>query len=292
MLAAFFAVQAATYLQSGKILDFATIMRAQKLFYETGFFMLPMEPGHGWLLPIIVYALALIKSFNLLPFLKEKDAYFTPPRAALYFVFAFIGLGIFIYYQGRSHPMTLQGVVFPAVCLLAFFAQEYLDKLHATAQNDIFRRIWAYRVCVIAAFFIFYGGVGVALLCGPMPARIRTDMRSSTEALMIKQAVDLIRQRAGERKKDIIALPSSVLYSELGEVDTLPFPVSIDWILKSDYKKIYSYLASSENLLVLDKNTALTLNYYQEDDEFTKILGRYKRTAANGEFFIFEKQGQ
>jgi hypothetical protein len=188
--------------------------------------------------------------------------------------------------------MTLQAVVFPAVCLLAFFAQEYLEKLRAAAQNDIFRKIWSYRVCVIMAFFIFYSGVGVALLCGPMPERVRADMRSSKEALAIKQAADFIRQRAGARKKDIIVFPSSILYSELGEADTLPFPEFIDWIFKSDYKKIYSYLASSENILVLDENTAFQLHYYQEDDEFTKILGRYKWPAESGKFFIFERLEQ
>jgi hypothetical protein len=90
------------------------------VFYQYGGMMLPMPPNHPWMLVIALYVLTLAKAtWSLLH--RENSS-----RQQLMLVTAVLGTGLFTYYQGRSHDNNLTLVCWPAILLLALYADDLL----------------------------------------------------------------------------------------------------------------------------------------------------------------------
>jgi hypothetical protein len=112
------------FLKSGQWPDPELALHYQKLFYITGFFMLPMpHPPAEWcvaLAPLIVTLVLFgrrIDGGNFDP-LYERAAYL-----------AILGIGLFSYYSGRSHVLVLLLCCWPSIILLFCL----LDRLPARA---------------------------------------------------------------------------------------------------------------------------------------------------------------
>lgn len=88
--------------------DLSLSLQHQKIFYEIGFFMLPMRITHSWVAWAAVIMAAL--SFGIWPLSTQvRDDRHLALRSTL-FGWAVLACGLFSYYQGRSHDW-----VFPAV---------------------------------------------------------------------------------------------------------------------------------------------------------------------------------
>lgn len=93
------------------------------VFYQYGGMMLPLPADHPWMLVIALFVFTLAVAAYLL--LRRAAC----PRRQLQLVTAILGIGLFIYYQGRSHDNNLTMVIWPAVVLLALYADELLSGL-------------------------------------------------------------------------------------------------------------------------------------------------------------------
>lgn len=98
-------------LKGGEWPDVTMYWRHQKVFYEIGFFMLPMRLMHSWVAWAAVIMAAL--SFGIWALSAPDRASRQPIRSTL-FGWAVLGCGLFSYYQGRSHDW-----VFPVVLPIA-----------------------------------------------------------------------------------------------------------------------------------------------------------------------------
>jgi hypothetical protein len=104
----------AIFLQHGALPPLHDSLAYQKIFYLFGFFMLPMPLLHPWNLVVLSYLIGLSTSVQaLLTTGTDRN------RAAMALFISVLGIGLFSYYQGRSHDFNLIHVLYPAILLWA-----------------------------------------------------------------------------------------------------------------------------------------------------------------------------
>jgi hypothetical protein len=119
----FFALLA---LQAGAPLNLSWLFAPQKLFFGLGLTMLPMPRlVHPWMALLAVYLLGLVVSIHS----WTKN----PARQCqdLVFYLSVLGLGLFYYYQGRSHVLNLVSVGWPAMLIAGILADQHLRAIRA-----------------------------------------------------------------------------------------------------------------------------------------------------------------
>lgn len=110
------------YWQSGQWPQWSSFIHYQAAFYYSGFFMLPMpREVHFWMLLVAIYLAGLILGIGRSRGYLSHDGF--RPLAML----SILGIGLFSYYQGRSHDHNLVWVSWPAILILLILAQVALD---------------------------------------------------------------------------------------------------------------------------------------------------------------------
>lgn len=133
-------LESITFIRTGHIINIIDLFSSQIVFYGSGFYMLKMNLFDFWLILVSVYCIALFKSLKKLKFMKFKDNYPDDEKYMTYFILSILGMGIFSYYQGRSHASILPLVIYPAVIVLGIFLEqlylinikEYIIKIKRT----------------------------------------------------------------------------------------------------------------------------------------------------------------
>jgi hypothetical protein len=103
------------FVTTGEFIVPNSLFKYQELYYSSGYYMLPMPMFHPWNIVILVYLVGLIFSLSKI-FNKEKSN-----RDSTIIFLSVFGLGIFTYYQGRSHDRVLPLVIWPFLILITIF---------------------------------------------------------------------------------------------------------------------------------------------------------------------------
>lgn len=153
IIAAFFGV---LILKSGELLNFSWLFKYQKIFYGLGFGMLPMPRQiHPWISILGVYLVGVLVSLN--SWLQNSAR----KRMDTIFYLSMLGVGLFIYYQGRSHDFNLIAVCWPAVMIALILTDETIRAVRAKIlqTRQIFLPIFTvgfFLTCSVT--FISHGG--------------------------------------------------------------------------------------------------------------------------------------
>lgn len=116
-------------------ISFGRLFEMQRMFYMTGFNMLPMPlTPHPWMAVMGVYVAALVLT---LPVILRTGLQCSPRRMLALYI-AVIGIGLFTYYQGRSHDRVLPAVVWPAI-LCCFLACDWCLSADSAKQRSAIR---------------------------------------------------------------------------------------------------------------------------------------------------------
>lgn len=129
--------------------DLSMSWRHQKVFYEIGFFMLPMRVMHSWVAWAAVIMAAL--SFGIWPLSTQfRDGRHMALRSTL-FGWAVLTCGLFSYYQGRSHDWAFPVVLpFPLALVGVAIARLALP----TAYDSDAQHKWRIASGVLTASFV------------------------------------------------------------------------------------------------------------------------------------------
>ncbi|MCY2993460.1 MAG: hypothetical protein NTY19_37115 [Planctomycetota bacterium] len=127
--------------RSGQIPSLESYSRYQRIFYGNGFCLSPMNPREFWQPVILVYVATV---FFCLRQLWKRRATST---CSWYLFVALYGLGIFTYYQARSHVHGLGNVCYPSVILSCFLFWDCLHQVRTwdwrkTARSPLLRYNW------------------------------------------------------------------------------------------------------------------------------------------------------
>ncbi len=106
------------------------LFESQRIFYLRGLNMLPMPLSpHPWMAVLGVYVATLVLT---LPCILQNGIQSSRKRMFALYI-AIIGMGLFSYYQGRSHDCVLTAVVWPAV-ICCFLSCDWCLSANSTKQ--------------------------------------------------------------------------------------------------------------------------------------------------------------
>jgi hypothetical protein len=119
-------------LRSGQFPELSELTAYQQRFYLLGVTMLPLPVFEWWQVPALFYVgvgfYCVRRSF-------ARDA---APDNPWYFFIALVGLGIFSYYQGRSHALNILHIVHPAALLCCLLTVDMQRRLGAVRWREAF----------------------------------------------------------------------------------------------------------------------------------------------------------
>lgn len=262
----------------GTLPHIASFLAYQKYFYISGFAMIPMPAVHLWILTILVYGLGLLLS--LAPLIERTPSEEAKPRLTLTFLISILGVGLFSYYQGRSHNYVLTAVWYPAFLLLTMWGDRLLSQIEE--RRIPWRRLVGPQILLGAVVLLFSSSL-VGLLAGyPRmieQARVRFEEAVAPSRPIEENLALLARHhKAGER---LLALSynSGVYYLATGTAPSLKVAGLSETILRRDYREIEGLLEKKAfDLVALDRG----LFYYNAQINqalFFKLIQHYYPVA-------------
>ena len=273
-----------TYARSGVFPNMMDAFFGQSVFTSAGFFMLPMPMIHQWLLLVSLYAFALVKSIRNLAFMRKGEADMPVEVSARYFMCAVAGMGLFVYYQGRSHKDVFISLLWNGLLLLTMFMQEYLFcRAHAPQKNvkRLYTAKFLFASALVVLFAAFY-------LFNIVDSRMLTFAK--TKSTVNGSSTHLSRQEPFAREiyqttgvlPDLIFDPAALLYARLDVPQTAAIPERCDWFSYEECDKVIDYLCTSDKPFLI------------EEQDFDLLMKRApvrlpKALAQN--FVLCEKRG-
>ncbi|MFH1541826.1 MAG: hypothetical protein ABIE84_01905 [bacterium] len=228
-------------LRSGLYPDFSLLMYFQNIYGNWGFGMLPINPFHPWHFLIITYMIGLV--IGILSLLKSERQ----KNIEMIFYLSLTGLGLFVYYLGRSHILNLFPISYPAIILITLFA----DQLSSSKEfRHITRAIILFLI--LSAFFTI---ISVPFTLRIIYARSRLSLGEGSSSIMSNIA--LLRTNFSPDKEPLILSQLSGLYYLAAKTKSpLDVPSPQELLLKKDQNKIFNFLIQNprEKRIFLDDN--------------------------------------
>ena len=112
------------YLTYGELPQLIRLFDSILYFGSLGFMMLPMTLVHPWNFVILIYVIGLAYAIHAL-FNKSK----MNKKTSFILLLSIMGIGMFFYFQGRSHNWTLLFIIINTFFLLSIFADLLFEKI-------------------------------------------------------------------------------------------------------------------------------------------------------------------
>jgi hypothetical protein len=227
----------------GSIPKWSNYLRYQNIFYKYGFAQMRMPLFHLWNILALIYLIGLLLSIK---------NYFTSKKSlqnqAIFFL-SILGIGIFSYYQGRSHDYSFLAITYPSIILLAI----YLDKILQILRTR--KLLLLEGLCAVLIFLFLFSGM---LLCFSNPTTSMLFENSKRGILQIKSAntispilqgqIEFIDKHS-KTDTDILILASppieAILYSYTGKKNAAKIPGGHEIFLQADYDKKLSFIKNN-----------------------------------------------
>lgn len=192
---------------TGTWLSAADFFFSGRFFYQYGFFMLPMPDLPDWWGAVVWCYLAGLTLGAWLFFFRRRSHF----ADAIVFL-SVLGLGLFVYYQGRSHLFNLLPVMWPAA--LIFF-------LLAGAVVRSKKQTWKHRYLpCCAAALVLLGSGSVIFNAGRIGRGMATTFRGIRESGRLNPIEEntrfILDCAAGRREVNIYGYDQGIYYAESG----------------------------------------------------------------------------
>jgi len=233
----------------------------QQIFYLSGFNMLPMPLLHPWNLAALAYLLGLAYSFSAL-FRSRKDA----SEPALVFFLSVLGIGVFSYYQGRSHPSVFPAVTAPAWILFGLFVDRHLH---------LFRnRVPAALLVALLGSWTLTGIAAGQYFWPEAKKRWKTvwqDVPAKSEDIAY------LRAKTGEARPLVLSLTSSVYYLAAAKPPEF-CPCMGELFLSRDYLRLMDALKHTAGPVFIDSAFIKTI----QRAPWLRPLDEFLQTSFSG----------
>lgn len=197
------------------------------VFYKLGFMMIPLpQYPHPWMTVLGLYLLGLLYAFR-------KWGQGRPGmRADVIGYLSFLGIGLFVYYQGRSHVLNLVSVCWPALTISAILADEALRMVRYRLAHAAYLAlpVTAIAIFVLAACGFLYK---IPSLLDEAEAAYR--MRNHFASSMVQDEVSFIETNSHPGQQCLIlSRRQGIYYIQTGLVSPVAGPGLIESTMKAD----------------------------------------------------------
>jgi hypothetical protein len=218
-------------LKSGKLLEFSWLFDYQKVFYNLGFMMLPMPRGiDPWMSVLGVYLLGLLASLH--SWLNNPSR----RKTDVVFYLSMLGMGLFFYYQGRSHVLNLVSVCWPAIVIVAILTDTHLRAIRA----GILPATQIFLPAAAVSFFLicFYSFASHGEL---MAAGVKSQFltRGVPKDPVVMNELEFVKKyAAGKKECLILSKRQGIYYAESGLASPLKGPGFVEMLLNADQDRL------------------------------------------------------
>jgi hypothetical protein len=219
-------------LKAGGHIHLADWIKYQQIFYAAGFGMLPLpRQPHPWMAVLGLYLFGLtggiLAQFRRKPFLVWD----------IIFYLSVLGLGLFTYYQGRSHAVVLTFVVWPAIVIAFILA----DRALRAARAGVLPMLTAWSISPVLIFGVMMSLLWV--LRSPnlllMTAKEAWTVAVPRHGTVTSQNIAFIKTMVGADKSAVILSPAQALYyGETGLASDISGPSIAETILLADQRHV------------------------------------------------------
>jgi hypothetical protein len=249
ILLTFICVSLFLYLRSGAFPNFGNFFMYQYIFTSLGYNMLFMPPFHPWNLVFLIYLAGLFISIR-----ANLETRSTPVSQFIFFL-SILGIGLFSYYEGRSHDYVFVAVVFPAIFLLGIFVNELVNDWFLSRKRTTvhFLGVIALLVVLAVPFSDFFLNIDRIYSL----AHQGISAFKNKEVTALDREISFLKSYLSPKEKVLILKEHSegVLYAETGTVNFAPLPGSTETFLLSDMKTQFDYIEkNSLYKIVVDAN--------------------------------------
>ncbi len=222
------------WLRSGQLPRYDELFFFQRVFYQSGFFMVPMPLWEFWQPLFAMLALTIAWC------LRQAARGRIPASAPWLFFIAAYGLGTFSYYQGRSMPQVIPALFLPVFLLAFFWVRQGLLTLAGHTFTEIDRsaslRLVAIQTVPLAIFCI----CGALNLCRSLPAVVLYAFNTSGthNARDMDPLTDGLRQHVAGKEVAILVDPEAYIHTKTGSWSSLPVASLTEVFLRSQVEQI------------------------------------------------------
>jgi len=264
-----------TYVRTHQILSIADFLNGPITCFSLGFSMLKMPKVHPWILLVLYYAINMVKGLRLIRPLR-CDA--LPNRrgqihAVISTMLSIVGIGVFVYYQGRSHDHCFQFVLWPAVLLLVINADQRLlemsQQFTRTGRAVTFTQFIACMglVCLLTASAVssvLDSNTRNKMYGWPQQSKtVADEIMASAEAA----GVDIAKEKCDILTNDV----ADFIYTNLNMDYSIPVTSPVDWLLKSQASNLSAYLEKSVHPLIITNDIDTVLMHW-DSSQFMAVL--------------------
>ena len=265
------------WLRSGSWPDWVSFFSYQNVYYRYGYNMLPMKPFEFWQALILIYCVSFF--YGIRSLLRRDN----PAEACWYCYAALFGLGIFSYYQGRSHYHCLVAVAYPAMILAcAMFAD--LLKQHPHPEPAAARRGILLKMAMPAIFIAW----GLIYTAGSLPIAgryfrlLNQSLRTNHAPAPADPGNELAPYLKAGTKSIVLSPWSTYLLTKYHCYSALPVSsMGTEVYLKEQIPAIQNTINSqSSEYVIIEKSGSMWLSYFSFD--------AYRELAPTTQFRILQ----
>ena len=262
-----------TYVTSGSLPSISLFFMYQKLFLS-GYFLIPLPPPlHFWGIIALLYLVGLIISIRAL--LTQKVVY----SDKIILMLSLLGIGLLIYYEGRSHDYTLFGPSYPAFILLALYTERLYT--HITASKTF---LLGHALIFTLLLFVISAAPFSVLSNLPTYA---ADVKKVVSGYATKDTtsyatnITFIRHHTHEGEAVLILArhKDGLYHAETGTYAALTLPSSTDTFFIHEVETMIDFLSQNTNIKVFAEYP-LTLNDLY-DTRIATILAEHYTVSAS-----------
>jgi hypothetical protein len=213
--------------KAGEPLNYRWIFEYQRIFVSMGLMMLPLptEP-HPWMSFLAVYLIGMVVAFAGW---RRGE---TGIRLSMLFFLGMLGLGLFVYYVGRSHILNLVTVCWPAVIITGILIDEMVRAIRGN------RLPWSQLWIPIAGLSLITVAAMSFIKHVPLFIRQVSEQYSSRnhpgEPIVLSELAFIKKHSATHPGCYVLSLRQGIYSAEAQLVSPLRGPGRVEILLKSD----------------------------------------------------------
>ncbi len=244
-----------TKTRSGLWPDFKQFFAYQKLYYVSGFYMIPMIALHFWNITALTYVAACVYCMYHLKKIK------TPEAGTIAYLFV-LGAGLFVYFEGRSWDTNVCLVMHPAIICLGIFC----NKMQARIQSaGIFRLKMHEIILFFAVPFMFITDGAFSMLSHlPSTHALVTENNNPTipPNSRVEQKISFLKANVAEKDTVLIlAFNNEGYYYAAGHYyNPMNLVSSTEILLASDFNSILDTVRNTKHPIIYDADHPMIFN--------------------------------
>ena len=257
--------------KSGHRIQLEDAFKYQNLFYRLGFYMLPMPlTPSPWMIVLAYYVFGVVYAIHL-----RTRGRGTRHVDMVYYL-SILGIGLFSYYQGRSHELNLLVVMWPAAMIGFILADRNLRLVKARLLPS-FEALLALPILAFGGLCLWILVLGLSSLAPKTSTYLNTALSHRVTPVM--KNIEFIKRKATDTTEVAIIAPHQAVYfAETGLVSAVKGPGLAEIALVQDRQNMIDQISSApiKHLFVQRKirdNIDFTAPYaaifksYQLEDE-------------------------